>query len=231
MSSPVRTRAMPPSSTALGRRQFVALVSASIVGVSSRALAAEPVRLGAILPLTGPSASTGAQEQRGLQFAVAKFNAAGGAGGRMVEIIYEDSQGRPDQSVLAFNKLADLNKVPVIFTGYTGPTLAMAPLATRKKVLLVNGAAQGDRLANASPYLINTLPVVRDEAAVAARYLTEIGKKKAAILFQNDSAMTSGRDDFSEAFTKLGGTIVGQEQSSFSQTDFRPALLKLRARP
>jgi len=196
---------------------------------SRAARAADPIRLGAVLPLTGPSAATGTQQQRGLQFAMTRFNAAGGLAGRPIEILFEDNQAKPDQSVLAFNKLADLNKVPVIFSGYSGPTLAMAPLASRRKILLVNGAAQADRLATASLYLINTLPVIKDEVAVLARYLVETGKKRAAILFQNDAAGTTGRDDFIEAYTKLGGAVLGQEQSSFSQTDFRPALLKLNS--
>ncbi len=217
------------SEYSITRRRVVGGLLASLLAAGSgkRAWAAEPIQLGAVLPLTGPSAAPGTQQQRGLQFAVSRWNAAGGIAGRPVSILYEDGQAKPDQSVLAFNKLADLNKVPVVFTGFSGPSLAMAPLATRKKVLLVNGGAQADRLATASPYLINTLPVINDEVGVLSRYLIEIGKKRAAILFQNDAAGTPGRDDFTASYTKLGGTILGQEQSSFSQTDFRPALLKL----
>ncbi len=72
-----------------------------------------------------------------------------------------------DQSILSFNKLVDLQLAPLIFSAYSGPTLAMAPLATRKKVLLVNAGAQADKLATASPYLINTLPTIgdRDQSA------------------------------------------------------------------
>ena len=117
--------------------------------------------------------------------------------------------------------------MPVIFTGYSGPTLAMAPLATRKKVLLVNAGAQADALAKASPYLINTLPTIGDEIAVMSKYLVGEGKKKAAILFENDAAGMSGRDDYLKSFPEAGGTIVAQEATQFGQTDFRPALLKL----
>lgn len=210
------------------RRSFgAAAFAASMFAAARTGRAAEPIRIGAVLPLTGPVAQTGIQEQRGIQFAVTKLNAAGGIGGRPVEILYEDNQAKPDLAVLAFNKLTDLSKVPVVFSGFSGPTLAMAPLATRKKVLLVNGAAQADRLAKASPYLVNTLPVVADEAAVLAKHLFEDGKKRAAVLFENDAGGTAGRDDFVESYTKLGGTILGQEQGSFSQTDYRPALLKL----
>ena len=164
---------------------------------------------------------------RGIQFAIDQANAKGGVRGNKIEVVFEDNQAKPDQSILSFNKLTDLEHLQVIFTAYSGPSLAMAPLATRKKVLLVNAGAQADKLATASPYLINTLPTIGDEIAVISKYLAGEGKKKAAILFENDAAGISGRDDYVDAFPKAGGTIVAQEPTQFGQTDFRPALLKL----
>jgi branched-chain amino acid transport system substrate-binding protein len=116
-----------------------------------------------------------------------------------------------------------------MFVGYSGPTLAMAPLATRKQVLLVNAGAQADKLSTASPYLVNTLPSTGDEVKVMVKYLLEQGKKKAAVLYENDAPGIGGRDDFVAMFPKAGGTIVAQEPVQFGQTDYRPALLKLAA--
>ncbi|MEJ0016313.1 MAG: ABC transporter substrate-binding protein [Acetobacteraceae bacterium] len=149
---------------------------------------AETIRLGGILPLTGPGAIIGTAEMRGVQFAVDQANAKGGVRGNQIEVLFEDNQAKPDQSILSFNKLTDLQHIAVIFTGYSGPALAMAPLATRKKVLLVNAGAQADALAKASPYLINTLPTIGGEIEVLSKYLTAEGKKKAAILFENGAA-------------------------------------------
>jgi branched-chain amino acid transport system substrate-binding protein len=191
---------------------------------------AQPIRLGAVLPLTGPAAVIGTQEQRGIQFAIDEVNAKGGIGGHKIEIQFEDNQAKPDQSVLLFNKLVDLAKVPVVFTGYSGPSLAMAPLATRKKILLVNGGAQADALDKASPYLINTIPVLAGELQVLSDYLfTDAGKKTAAILFENNSAGIAGRDDFVASYTKAGGKVLAQEPVQFGDTNYRPALLKLGA--
>ncbi|MGH7155712.1 MAG: ABC transporter substrate-binding protein, partial [Acetobacteraceae bacterium] len=114
-----------------------------------------------------------------------------------------------------------------IFTGYSGPTLAMAPLATRKKVLMLNAGAQSDKLRTASPYLVNTLPSTGDEVTVMVHYLMDHGKKTAAVLFENDAAGIGGRDDFVGEYQKAGGKITGQEPTQFGQTDYRPALLKL----
>src|SRR3954453_10108419 len=193
---------------------------------------AETIRFGAILPLTGPGAMIGTQQMRGIQFAVDEANAAGGVRGNRIEMLFEDSQAKPDQSVLSFNKLVDLQHVPLIFTAYSGPSLAMAPLATRKKILLVNAGAQADKLATASPYLVNTLPTIGDEIKVLSQYLTAEGKKEAVILFENAAAGIAGRDDYVKYFPEAGGPILAQEPSQFGQTVYRPALLKLAdARP
>lgn len=206
---------------------MTALAVVLTAGQAPRAVAADTIQFGAVLPLTGPGGIIGTQEMRGIQFAIDQANAKGGVAGHKIEVLFEDNQAKPDQSVLSFNKLVDLQHVSVVFTGYSGPTLAMAPLATRKKVLLVNAGAQADKLATASPYLINTLPTIGDEIKVLSKYLIGEGKKKAAVLYENDAAGISGRDDYLAYFPKAGGTITAQEPTQFGQTDYRPALLKL----
>jgi branched-chain amino acid transport system substrate-binding protein len=207
--------------------RYLLRTSIVVIILSLTAAHADTIRFGAILPLTGPGAVIGTEQMRGIQFAVDKANAAGGVHGDKIEILFEDNQAKPDQSILSFNKLADLEHVPMIFTAYSGPSLAMAPLATRKKILLVNAGAQADKLATASPYLINTLPTIGDEVKVISKYLVGEGKKQAAILFENDAAGIAGRDDFQKYFAEAGGTILSQEPTQFGQTDYRPALLKL----
>ncbi|MBN8898218.1 MAG: ABC transporter substrate-binding protein, partial [Rhodospirillales bacterium] len=165
------------------RRALAAVVAGMVLAgmVRPAAAVAETIRLGAILPLTGPGAVVGTQEMRGIQFAFDAVNAKGGVQGNKIDVVFEDNQAKPDVSVLSFNKLVDLQKVPMIFTGYSGPSLAMAPLATRKKILLINAGAQSDKLRNASPYLVNTLPSTGDEVAVMSKYLIQQGKKTAAV--------------------------------------------------
>ncbi len=202
----------------------MAALAASLIFTQAKA---DTITFGGILPLTGPGALIGTAEMHGIQFAVDQVNAKGGVHGNQITVQFEDNQAKPDQSVLSFNKLTDLQHVSVIFTGYSGPSLAMAPLATRKKVLLVNAGAQADALSKASPYLINTLPTIGDEIAILSKYLISDGKKRAAIMFENDAAGMSGRDDYLKSFPEAGGTILAQEATQFGQTDFRPALLKL----
>ena len=101
---------------------------------------------GALLPLTGPAASIGLEEQQGVQFAVDQINAAGGINGVPVRVVFDDSPGTPDQAVLAFNRMIDLQNTPAVLTAFSSVSLAIAPLGTRREVLVVNAAAKTDKL-------------------------------------------------------------------------------------
>jgi branched-chain amino acid transport system substrate-binding protein len=212
------------------RHQFGALglLAAALVAIAPKALQAQELQIGAILPLTGPAAPIGLDQQQGVQFAVDKVNAAGGLHGHQVKVLYEDSQAKPDVGVLSFNKLVDLNNVPAVISAFSSVSLAIAPLATRKKVLIFNAGAQSNQLANASPYLFNTIPLVKDETAVLVKYVVEkLGKKTAAIIYENAAAGVDGKEDFKKAFEALGGKILAEEPTEFGQTNYRPSLLKV----
>ena len=144
-----------------------------------------------------------------------------------IDLQIEDDQAKPEQSILSFNKLADLQNPVVVFTGFSGPSVALAPLATRRKIVTVNAAAQSNALGKAPPYLINTIPTIGYEIEILCKWVAQKGYKKAAILFENGTSGISGRDDYRKYCGDAGLTIVGEESSQFGQTDFRPALLKI----
>ena len=185
--------------------------------------------IGAVLPLTGPAAQVGLEEQNGIEFATTRINAAGGIRGYKIRIVYEDTQGRPDLGILGFNRLVDLYNVPSVLTAYSSVSLAIAPLATRRKVFVLNPAAQSNKLADASPYLVNTIPLVKDEVSMIANYAAARLGKTAGILYENAAVGIDLRDEFKKAFLAAGGTIVADEAVEFGSTNLRPALLKIAA--
>ncbi len=214
------------------RRLLASVCGAALLAASwlGQARAADDITFAALLPTTGPSASVGLEEQEGVQFALEEINAAAGIRGRSLRINFDDTQGKPDQAVLAFNREVDLNSVPAIITAFSVPSLAIAPLATRKKVLVINPAAQADKLGSASPYMFNTMPLTRDETEVLARYLVKtLGKNTAAIIYENSAAGIDGRNDFTENFKRFGGQIVADEPIQPGDTNFRPMILKAAA--
>src|ERR1700744_6672673 len=87
---------------ALTRRQ--ALVSAGAAalasGLARPAIAAkEPILMGYLPALTGPSSSTGIGINRGFELAVKELNDAGGIGGRQIELVVRDTQSDPTKAV------------------------------------------------------------------------------------------------------------------------------------
>ncbi len=200
-------------------------LSFGIVGPAS----ADGLVVGALLPLTGPAAPIGLEEQQGVQFAIDEINAKGGLNGVPVKVVFDDSQGKPDQAVLVFNRMTDLEAVPVVVTAFSSVSLAIAPLATRRELLVINPAAQTDLLLDASPFLLNTIPLVQDEAKVLADYAVANIGKTAAIIYENAAAGISGRDDFKKFFEAAGGKIIADEPVEFGQTNYRATLLKVAA--
>ena len=126
------------------RRQ---VLSGSAVGAVSLAsgLAApaiaqnEPIRIGYLPALTGPSSSTGIGINRGTVMAVEEINAAGGINGRKIELIVRDTQSDPTKAVNAVAELTQRQKVAIIWGPLnSGEALAATPLIARDKVPMLH---------------------------------------------------------------------------------------------
>src|SRR5438045_3180865 len=81
---------------------LVALLSAAALG---GALAADPIRIGVVTPLTGTYAGIGQQVRWGLELAVREVNASGGVMGRPIELLFEDEEANPTVAVQKWEKL------------------------------------------------------------------------------------------------------------------------------
>src|SRR5690349_5781950 len=102
------------------RRQVLAGSAAGAVslasGLASPAIAAnEPIKIGYLPALTGPSSSTGIGINRGTELAVNEINAAGGIDGRKIELIVRDTQSDPTKAVNAVAELTQRQKATMIF--------------------------------------------------------------------------------------------------------------------
>jgi branched-chain amino acid transport system substrate-binding protein len=133
--------------TALGRRKFLVGLGA---GVAATALlprrswaAQEPVRIGAIGALTD---FTGRDIRNAVQLAIDEINAAGGMGGRKVQLFAADDENVPEKAIQAFQQLTVRDRVHAVVGGFrSGAVLALLPHIARSKVpFIVTGAASPD---------------------------------------------------------------------------------------
>src|SRR4029079_5093037 len=118
----------------LTRRQALASAAAVIARrIAKPAIAAkEPIMIGYLPALTGPSSSTGIGIKRGVQLAVQEINAAGGIDGRQIELVVRDTQSEPTKAVNGAAELTHAHKVSgVLAPVNSGESLAVVPLLAR----------------------------------------------------------------------------------------------------
>ena len=210
--------------------RVVLLLCLALVAATPAAAQQPPIKIGAILPLTGSGASYGVWMKGGTEIAAEEINASGGIAGRKLEVIYEDHAADASKAVNAMRRLVEVEKVPFTLTSYSAITLAVQPIGVQSKVVMMNGGGQSDNLAN-KDYLYNNIPVVSNEVAALCDWLTkEKNLKSAVMIVANDEAGRNAAKSFRERFTANGGKVRGEELVALDGNDFRAQLAKLKAR-
>ena len=188
------------------------------------------IRIGAVLLLTGNNALWGQNAKKAIDLLIDEANAKGGINGRKVSIIYEDSQGEAKTAVAAFQKLAEIDKVPAVLGDMlTSTTLAMAPLANRAQIPLIGISCSAPAVTDAGPFVYRVWPSDLYEGKVCGEFAYSKGYRKAAILFINNDYGNGLRGAFADAFQKKGGIVAVEEAYMESSKEFRASAAKIAA--
>jgi len=123
-------------------------------GVSRKPAEEEPIKIGAVLPLTGTESSWGADAKEGIELAVEEINSRGGIKNKKIEIIYEDGQCKPEPAVTAAQKLINVDRVSVIIGEIcSSATLAIAPITETAKVVLISPGSASPKITEAGDFI------------------------------------------------------------------------------
>lgn len=195
------------------------------------AAAGKPIVIGAVMPLTGDGAKYGERARNAIELALSELNAAGGIDGAKVSVIYEDSEGVPQKGVSAIQKLITLDRVPAVIGGlFSSVTLAMAPVAERKQVVILSPTSSTPKLTDAGDYIFrNCASDLFEGQVMAEAALTKLGISTVAILRVNNDYGVGITDVFREHFTAAGGKIVAEEVYQQGDTNLRAQITKLGA--
>ena len=194
--------------------------------------AAPPIKVGEVDPLTGGVSEFGIGCHRGFLLAFEQINDEGGILGQKVELITEDDQSKPGQSATAVRKLITQDKVAAILGDATSSaTLEAAPIAQSNKIPMITPTATNPRITEVGDFIFRACFLDEFQGRMLARFARE--KLKAQKIF----TLTDVKQDYSvdllkffkDEFTKLGGTIVGEQSYSTGDTDFRAQLTPIRA--
>ena len=119
----------------------------------SAAFAEDAIKVGVILPLTGKQAKFGEIEKQSFVMAAEEINAKGGVNGKKIELLIEDTQGKPDVARSAVEKLITQDKVVIIGGGYTSSeTYAAAGVALNKGFPFLVNTGSADNITEPSAF-------------------------------------------------------------------------------
>jgi branched-chain amino acid transport system substrate-binding protein len=209
----------------------VALVFASFPG--NAATAAEPIKVGVVLPLTGSMAKFGEIERRSFEMALEEINAKGGVKGSKIELVFEDDTGKPDVGRSAVEKLISRDKVPIVTGGYSSAVVAAAaPVAQQLKVpfLICTGAAD-DVTEKGYEYVFRINPTASEYPEATKSFLKDVAKiKTAVILYENTQFGQSSSKAFEQDCAELGIQVLMKEGYNAGAIDFKPLLTNVKAK-
>ena len=191
----------------------------------------ESIKIGMVLPVTGPAADSGKYALTGAKIALDRVNKAGGVLGRQVELVTEDDQTTNPGAVLAFSKLAAQPDI-VAFLGSIRSTqnhaMAADILKTGKPVCFGGTDPKLTKLGN--PWLIRFRPNDSYSGRVIASYGDEtLGKKNWAVVHSTDAFGTSGFNALSASLEKIGAKVAIDQGYPNQSQDFTPVVLAIKS--
>ena len=195
------------------QRALISLVGAASVLAVAAAAQAEPLRVGALMPMTGDLQAYGQSSRNGVELAIAEINAAGGVMGESVMLEVSDTQTEPQAGVDAAQRLVSVQNVSAIVGALSsGVTIPVA-----SSVSSVEGVPQISN-ASTSPvmtdlddndFLFRTTPSDAYQGVALASVAREEGVESAAILYINNDYGEGLANAFADAFERAGGEVVG----------------------
>lgn len=188
------------------------------------------VKIGLLMPLTGPRADGGEFARNALIIATEEIGAGKNRKFKLAPI-YEDSQYDPKVAVSGLTKLINLDGVNFVIGPHgSSEVLAAAPVAEQNKILMLVPAAQSDEISDAGDYIFRVIHNSAQEAPMSAAFVAKNMKGDSLPFLALNTAITdSYLKNFTPTFEAAGKKIGVVERFSSTAGDFRTELLKIKA--
>jgi len=201
------------------------------IRVACAAAADEPLRIGALNPLTGAGGQYGPSMAKVIQSVAEEINKAGGIAGQKIEVTVADTQTNPDAGVAAAHKLIDVDRVAaVVGTWASAVTTAVAPLCWESKTMLftVSGADSITKLPHQG-YIIRTQPNTFLQVGRATQFMLDNKVKRVFSLAAQTPFAVDSYTRMSAVLKEGGSEAIGQIVYDPKQTSFRSEIDKALA--
>lgn len=210
------------------RRALIALGGAAMLlgPAIAPAQAQQTVKIGLILPMTGPFASTGRQIEAAARLYIAQKGAT--VAGKTIELVVKDDTGTPDVTRRIAQELLVNDKVSFLAGfGLTPLAFAAAPLATQSKTPTIVMAAATSSITEQSPFILRTSFTLPQVTIGIADWAAKNGIKKAMTLVSDYGPGIDAEKAFKERLTAAGGEVTGEVRIPLRNPDFSPFLQRV----
>ena len=205
----------------------VIIIILVIIGVSSGSKKAATtdngtIKVGVILPLTGPAAALGETSKKAVELALANLPESER---KNIEIVYGDDQLDTKQTVSITQKLIDVDKVNAI-VAWSSPTAVAASYIAEKNSVPMIGLGNSPEI-NADKKWVVRYMLGPNAQAVAIKTMLLDGKyKKIALMWNQSDGPKSVHDELVKILPAGGLTIVADESVSKADNDFKTSIAK-----
>ena len=189
--------------------------------------ASAQIKVGLIVAMTGPQASTGKQIEAAVKLYMQQHGDT--VAGKKIEVILKDDAAVPDNTKRIAQELIVNDKVNFIAGFAVTPTaLAVAPLISQAKVPAVIMAAGTSIITERSPYFVRTSFTLPQSSTIIADWALKNNVKKVVTLVSDYAPGIDAQDSFKAVFTQGGGQVVAELRVPLANPDFAPFLQRAR---
>lgn len=207
------------------------LLTVALAVAAGPAMAADNVKIGFNVPLTGFAAADGKSALNGAELAVEQANANGGIDGKTVELVVYDDQASPTEAVAVATKMIEQDGVKVGVSGsYSASTRAAAQVFQDAGVPYVSAYAIHPDITRAGEYTFRTTFVGEVQGRAGAKLIGDLlGKKRVVMITINNDFGQSLAAGFKEAAGQFGIEIVGEYEYGLKDRQFGAIVAQVRA--
>lgn len=207
-------------------RHFAAALIAGVFGISTPGFAQNTVKVGLLVPMTGPFTSTGKQLVAGARLYMHLKGDT--VAGKKIELIVKDDTGNAETTKRLAQELVVNDKVAVLAGfGLTPGALATAPIATEAKIPQVVMMAATSIITERSPYIVRTSFSVPQTTVPLATWAAENGIKRVVTVVSDYAPGIDVETAFKQRFEAAGGKVIESLRVPLSSNDFAPALQRV----
>jgi hypothetical protein len=209
---------------------MVVVIAGMVALFAAPVPAADTIKVGAVLAVTGPASFLGAPEAKTLEMLVEETNAKGGINGKKIELIIKDTGADPQKAVSFAKQLIDEEKVfAIIGPSTSGETMQIKNIAEEGKTILLSCAAAEVIVNPVARYVFKVAPSDRFAVEMIFHQMKKMGIERIGLLSSNTGFGKAGKEQVEKLAPEHGIQILVSEVYDKSATDLTAEVTKLKA--